>query len=518
MSYIVKSGDTLSQIASQNGISLSQLLALNPQYQTNPNLIRPGESVNITPTSSAPSLPTVSQSNSQFAQSNPQYGYSGQSNPTTPIINVTGTVSSLRQQMSNGSITPSQASAMLQAELTSQIKNQTSGSRGSQVSGDSDAAASQAMTQLFAPMTINDNGKISNLNSNGTLTTQSTTVNKSVTGGAGTTSSTAYSTPGANGTYSVQSGDTLSKIASDNGLTTQQIISLNPQITNPDLINPGQAINLGTNASTPTNNAPTNQGGSNGLPSTGNPALDDLQNGFAGIISGSLAQGFTINPALSITPDTLKQFITETAGQLEPRYQQILSQEKIGIDQSVNALAVDYLNKQGQTEQDFKQSLGTLRDQSTMGGGGERALELGLTNSANRSLSSLDTQTALQIGQKLQEGGQASGQGIFQPLLQGTGYAPFADQNLNASGFNIPSLYGRTLSNQGGDSVFAGSGNQGNALNFNYDPSLYKYGTIPGNFSTDFSNLLNQTASNYQQGMTATGATNQIKSTSGLSL
>lgn len=46
-SYVVRSGDNLSKIASQNGLSLSQLLELNPQYKTNPNLIRPGESIKL---------------------------------------------------------------------------------------------------------------------------------------------------------------------------------------------------------------------------------------------------------------------------------------------------------------------------------------------------------------------------------------------------------------------------------------------------------------------------------------
>ena len=45
-SYIVKSGDNLSRIASQNGMTLQQLLQLNPQFQANPNLIKPGQVVN----------------------------------------------------------------------------------------------------------------------------------------------------------------------------------------------------------------------------------------------------------------------------------------------------------------------------------------------------------------------------------------------------------------------------------------------------------------------------------------
>lgn len=44
--YVVKSGDTLSGIAAQHGVSLDALIRANPQI-SNPNLIRPGEEVRI---------------------------------------------------------------------------------------------------------------------------------------------------------------------------------------------------------------------------------------------------------------------------------------------------------------------------------------------------------------------------------------------------------------------------------------------------------------------------------------
>lgn len=46
-SYTVKSGDNLSTIAQRNGLTLAQLLALNPQFASNPNLIRPGQTVTL---------------------------------------------------------------------------------------------------------------------------------------------------------------------------------------------------------------------------------------------------------------------------------------------------------------------------------------------------------------------------------------------------------------------------------------------------------------------------------------
>lgn len=45
--HVVRAGDTLSRIAQQNGLTLAQLLALNPQFAANPNKIRPGQEVRL---------------------------------------------------------------------------------------------------------------------------------------------------------------------------------------------------------------------------------------------------------------------------------------------------------------------------------------------------------------------------------------------------------------------------------------------------------------------------------------
>lgn len=51
--------------------------------------------------------------------------------------------------------------------------------------------------------------------------------------------------PAPSNTYVVRPGDSLSGIAASHGLTLAQIEALNPQITNPNMIYPGQTINLG---------------------------------------------------------------------------------------------------------------------------------------------------------------------------------------------------------------------------------------------------------------------------------
>jgi LysM repeat protein len=55
--HTVAAGDTLSRIAAQNKVSLNTLLDLNPQYKTNPNLIKPGQTINL-PGAQATPAPT----------------------------------------------------------------------------------------------------------------------------------------------------------------------------------------------------------------------------------------------------------------------------------------------------------------------------------------------------------------------------------------------------------------------------------------------------------------------------
>ena len=56
MTYVVKAGDTLSKIATRNGITLEQLLKLNPTI-TNPNKIKVGDAINLPDTSTENTKP-----------------------------------------------------------------------------------------------------------------------------------------------------------------------------------------------------------------------------------------------------------------------------------------------------------------------------------------------------------------------------------------------------------------------------------------------------------------------------
>jgi len=58
----------------------------------------------------------------------------------------------------------------------------------------------------------------------------------------------AQSSAQSTGEYIVQSGDNLSAIAADNQVSLSDLLAANPQITNPNMIQPGQVINLPLNS------------------------------------------------------------------------------------------------------------------------------------------------------------------------------------------------------------------------------------------------------------------------------
>lgn len=60
----------------------------------------------------------------------------------------------------------------------------------------------------------------------------------------GAPSSAADASP-ADGKYTVQPGDSLSKIANKYNVSLDQIIAANPQIKDPNVIHPREVINLG---------------------------------------------------------------------------------------------------------------------------------------------------------------------------------------------------------------------------------------------------------------------------------
>jgi LysM repeat protein len=97
---------------------------------------------------------------------------------------------------------------------------------------------------------------------------------------------------GSGATYTVVHGDTLSGIAAANGMSTSQIEALNPQIKDPDLIFPGQSVNLGGGS---TGSPGSSQPGAAVVgPSTTTGASNSSTSGITGGTSGTSSGGGAI--------------------------------------------------------------------------------------------------------------------------------------------------------------------------------------------------------------------------------
>jgi LysM repeat protein len=88
--------------------------------------------------------------------------------------------------------------------------------------------------------------------------------------------------PGAGGQYQIQSGDTLSQIAQQNGMSVDQLLAANPQITDPNMIFAGQALNIpGAAATAQGGNFLSNIFSGGGQDGVGNYGMiGDLAGGF----------------------------------------------------------------------------------------------------------------------------------------------------------------------------------------------------------------------------------------------
>ena len=102
------------------------------------------------------------------------------------------------------------------------------------------------------------------------------------------------------GTYTVQWGDTLGKIAARTGTSVSSILSVNPQIWNPSLIYTGQVINLPAGVSAPPPPPPYNPPPSlPGYPNTPSESLSTLKVDYKhGMYIRSAPGGTVISGAL----------------------------------------------------------------------------------------------------------------------------------------------------------------------------------------------------------------------------
>jgi lysozyme len=242
--YTVKSGDTLSSIATGHSTTVSNLVSLNSI--SNPNVIYVGQVLKLSQST------TNSSSSSTSTASTSTGTYTVKSGDTLSSI-ATGhstTVSSLVSLNSISNPNVIYVGQVLKLSNTTSSSSSTKGSSSTTASGTytvksgdslSGIASSHGTTvsSLASLNNISDSnliyvGQVLKLSANSTSTSSNKTSSSSTTA--------------ASGTYTVKSGDTLYGIAANNNTSVSSLVSLN-SITDPDNIYVGQVLKLSSSSS-----------------------------------------------------------------------------------------------------------------------------------------------------------------------------------------------------------------------------------------------------------------------------
>ena len=247
--YTVKSGDTLSGIAVNHNTTTSTLTSMN--NLSNPNLIYVGQSLLVPSTSTS----TGSSSSTTTSSNTSAVTYTVQSGDTlSAIASDNGTsVANLvsLNSISNANLIHVGDVLTVKAASTTTTTATTSSDSSYTVQSGDTLSAIAAKYGLSVATLASLNGIT---NTNFILVGQVLklgTVSANVTTAASTTTTTSSNN---GGSYSVQSGDTLSAIAAANGTTVAALAVLNG-ITNTNLIHVGQSIKLSGNSTASSSNS-----------------------------------------------------------------------------------------------------------------------------------------------------------------------------------------------------------------------------------------------------------------------
>lgn len=284
--YTVQRGDTLSQIAAQHGVSVQDLLAANPQVR-NPDVIYSGQTLSIpggggrgseshgaAQGAQGPSGASGATPNSQQGRINEAMGFfeskgwsRAQAAGIVGNLQAESGVDPNRGQDGGGPgyglaqwEGPRQAAfkawaghdihqstfreqlEFIQHELTTTEAGAGNALKGATNPSD---AARIVCTKYERPGIPHLDNRIANAEAifKGASPTQPSPGDNKPTPGGEKPGGTAQ--PGSSGgNYTVRSGDTLSAIAARNGVSLSSLIAANPQISNPNLIYPGQTVHL----------------------------------------------------------------------------------------------------------------------------------------------------------------------------------------------------------------------------------------------------------------------------------
>ena len=286
-SVTVQHGDTLSAIATRSGVSLSSLIAANPQI-ANPNRIYPGDVISVpggmgrapTPTSATGAAPaqggtqpagmSLSQAGLNLIKSHEGlrttayqdpvgvwtigYGHTGTAKPGQKITEAQAE-QLLRQDVgwAQDAVRKNVKVPLTQGQFDALVSftfNLGAGALGRSTLLKKLNAGDYAGAQAEFGKFVHAGGRVLP----GLVRRRNEEAqmfgNQRPQGGSApapqpsTPPAPAPGTGTAAGSYSVRSGDTLSGIAARHGVSLSALTAANPQIRNPNLIHPGQKINI----------------------------------------------------------------------------------------------------------------------------------------------------------------------------------------------------------------------------------------------------------------------------------
>ena len=242
--YTVKAGDSLYRIAVNHNMSLQELKNLN---NLSSNLIMPGQVLKVSGqvSSSQSSTNTSQSSNQPQASGNGTYTVKAGDSLYRIAVNHNMSLQELKNlnNLSSNLIMPGQVLKVSGQVSSSQPSTNTSQSSNQTQASGNGTYTVKAGDSLWAianshKMTLNDLKRVNNLSSDLIYVGQTLKVTK----GAVTTVNKPNTQSNTNKTYTVKAGDSLWRIASNNGTTVNQLKALN-NLTS-DMIYVGQNLKL----------------------------------------------------------------------------------------------------------------------------------------------------------------------------------------------------------------------------------------------------------------------------------
>ncbi len=242
--YTVKAGDSLYRIAVNHNMSLQELKNLN---NLSSNLIMPGQVLKVSGqvSSSQPSTNTSQSSNQTQTSGNGTYTVKAGDSLYRIAVNHNMSLQELKNlnNLSSNLIMPGQVLKVSGQVSSSQPSTNTSQSSNQTQTSGNGTYTVKAGDSLWAianshKMTLNDLKRVNNLSSDLIYVGQTLKVTK----GAVTTVNKPNTQSNTNKTYTVKAGDSLWRIASNNGTTVNQLKALN-NLTS-DMIYVGQNLKL----------------------------------------------------------------------------------------------------------------------------------------------------------------------------------------------------------------------------------------------------------------------------------